>query len=132
MTFFLNIKNKEITVYHFGRKSWTLHHKCNPILLYIIGLKIKRNFFWSLIQANCIKILIKDTRRKPQNLTTLDYIKSRPATLIWHKIWTNLRKNLNIQKVIWMTTKIEFLYRNLYQNQSQKNLNLESGYLNFT
>ena len=35
-------------------------------------------------------------------------------------------KNLNL------TTKVEFLYRNLYQNQSQKYLNLEPGYLNFT
>ena len=35
-------------------------------------------------------------------------------------------KNLN------STTKIALLYRNLYQIQSQKNLNFESGYLNFT
>ena len=26
----------------------------------------------------------------------------RPATLNWHKIWTNARKNLNIQKRIWI------------------------------
>ena len=35
-------------------------------------------------------------------------------------------KNLNL------TTKIGLLYSNLYQIQSQKNLNLESAYLNFT
>ena len=35
-------------------------------------------------------------------------------------------KNLNL------TTKIELLYRNHYRIQSQKNLNFESGYLNFT
>ena len=35
-------------------------------------------------------------------------------------------KNLNL------TTKIALLYRILYQIQSQKNLNLESTYLNFT
>ena len=35
-------------------------------------------------------------------------------------------KNLNL------SIKIGLLYSNLYQIQSQKNLNLESGYLNFT
>ena len=35
-------------------------------------------------------------------------------------------KNLNL------TTKIELLYRIFHQIQSQKYLNLESGYLNFT
>ena len=35
-------------------------------------------------------------------------------------------KNLNL------TIKIELLYRNAYQIQSQKDLNFESGYLNFT
>ena len=35
-------------------------------------------------------------------------------------------KNLNL------TIKISLLYRNLYQIQTPKNLNFESGYLNFT
>ena len=35
-------------------------------------------------------------------------------------------KNLNL------TTKVALLHRNLYQIQSQKNLNFGSGYLNFT
>ena len=35
-------------------------------------------------------------------------------------------KNLNL------TTLIELLYRNLYQNQSPKNLNFESAYLKLT
>ena len=53
--------------------------------------------------------------------------------LIWHKIWMNVRKKSEyIEKYLNLTTKIELLYRNLYQNQSQKNLNLESDYLNFT
>ena len=37
----------------------------------------------------------------------------------------NVRKNLNL------TTKIAFLCKNLYQIQSQKNLNFESVYLDF-
>ena len=38
----------------------------------------------------------------------------------------DLTGNLNL------TTKIAFLYRNLYQIKSQKNLTFVSGYLNFT
>ena len=58
----------------------------------------------------------------------------RHATKIWHKIWMNVRKNLNIytEKNLNLTTKIALLCRNLYQIQSQKNLNFESGHLDFT
>ena len=43
------------------------------------------------------------------------------------------KKNLNKQKKnLNLTIKIALLYRNLYQIQSEKNLNFGSGYLNFT
>ena len=74
---------------------------------------------------------------------------------MWEKIWiyrkesefeykqtchSDLTKNLNesekkseyAEKNLNLTIKIGLLYSNLYQIQSQKNLNLESDYLNFT
>ena len=46
------------------------------------------------------------------------------------------RKSKYTEKNLNLTTKIALLYRNLYQikqkNQSQKNLDCESVYLNFT
>ena len=53
---------------------------------------------------------------------------------------SDLTKNLNeskkkseyAEKNLNLTIKIGLLYSNLYQIQSQKNLNLESDYLNFT
>ena len=42
------------------------------------------------------------------------------------------KKSQYTEKDLNLTTKIQLLYRNLYQIQSQENLNLESGYLNFT
>ena len=60
-------------------------------------------------------------------------MKSRPATLIWCKIWMNVRKKSELtEKNLNLTTKIALLYRNFYQIHSQKHLNYESGYLNFT
>ena len=42
------------------------------------------------------------------------------------------KKSEYTEKSLNLTAKTELLYSNLYQNQSQKNLNLESGYLNFS
>ena len=44
--YFNNVKKEigEIIIYNIGRKSSNTKHKCNPILLYIIGLRIKRCF----------------------------------------------------------------------------------------
>ena len=58
----------------------------------------------------------------------------RPATLIWHKIWMNVRKNLNIQKRIWiwLPKKHFFLNRNLYQFKAKKIWILNQVYLNFS
>ena len=63
-----------------------------------------------------------------------------PARCLMQTCHFDLTQNLNkcekkseyTEKNLNLTTKIELLYRNLYENQSPKNLNLESGYLNFT
>ena len=58
----------------------------------------------------------------------------RPATLIWHKIWMNVRKNLNVQKRIWIWLPKYNFYMEIPTRfkGKKKNLNLESGYLNLT
>ena len=42
------------------------------------------------------------------------------------------KKSEHTEKNLNLTTKTALLYSNSYQIQSQKNLNFESGYLNFT
>ena len=64
----------------------------------------------------CEQLLIKNHRYAPN-----------PNLPIWSD-----RKSEYTEKNLNLTTKIELLYRNPYQIQSQKNLNFVTGYLNFT
>ena len=76
----------------------------------------------------------------PQDFFFFFFLGGRGGCLSMQTWHPNLTQNLNecekkseyAEKNLNLTIIIGLLYSNLYQIQSQKNLNLESGYLNFT
>ena len=80
---------------------------------------LKKGNHYKLKQAQKILLYVQPKER----------VLPRPASLIRHKIWMNVRKNLKITKEV---DHQNSTFINLYQTQRDKNLNFESGHLNFT
>ena len=80
-------------------------------------------------------IIINSSRWKKNQISSLKLYFTIPVTMIWHAIRTDVWKNMNILKTIWIPKQnfyIEISFTFQTKKKGQTNLNFESGLLNFT